>query len=205
MIVSAEHLSVAFDGRQLFSDLTFDIAKGEKMVFSGESGSGKTTLLNILTGIEQHYHGEVRIFGQKPVRENIHHIRSQIAWLPQEVPAHPGTTEEMLFMPFQFKQNKHLRPDIEKVNALLFRLGLSPAILSKQVKSISGGEKQRIALALCLLLERPLLLLDEPTSALDETSIKKVTSLLFEKKGMTVVSTSHNITWINTCDQQIAL
>jgi len=205
MIASAEHLSLSFNGKQLFHSLTFNVKKGEKVVFSGESGSGKTTLLNMLTGIEQHYSGELRIFGQKPARENIHHIRSQLAWLPQELPTPAGTTEEMLLMPFEFKQNKYLRPGKTKINDLLDALGLSPAILNRQVKNISGGEKQRAALVLCLLLERPLLLLDEPTSALDEASIKKVMSLLLEKKGLTVISTSHNVTWIKRCDQQIAL
>ncbi|HKL37761.1 MAG TPA: ATP-binding cassette domain-containing protein, partial [Bacteroidales bacterium] len=80
-------------------------------------------------------------------------------------------------------------------------LGLSESILKKNLDEISGGQKQRLAIASAVLLDKALLILDEPTSSLDGKSIQKAADLIFPQKDLTVLSTSHNKWWIEQSDK----
>jgi ABC-type multidrug transport system ATPase subunit len=202
-IIDIQDLNIAFDKQFLYQNFSFKLEKGKKVVIAGGSGTGKTTMLNILLGFEKNYSGNIKIFNRSLNENNINYIRSQIAWLPQEFSLPLATAKELLLKPFEFKHNNNLTPSAEDIDKTLRQTGLDRAILNKPVKNISGGQKQRLAIASCTMLNRPLLFLDEPTSNLDPISIKKIMDYLFEQHDLTILSTSHNPIWIERCDQVI--
>ena len=103
-----------------------------------------------------------------------------------------------MLLPFQFKTHRDHRPTEAQLIAVLQRLQLPADILSQESSRISGGEKQRIALARGLLLGKKLYLLDEVTSALDVES-KQVVFEVFSDPHLTVLSVAHDPEWLERC------
>ena len=103
---------------------------------------------------------------------------------------------DALLLPFHFKAHRHAHPEEKKVEELLEQLHLAPGVLDKPCGRISGGEKQRIAIARALLLNKTIFLADEITSALDPESRQAVMDALF-RPGITLLSVSHDPAWIN--------
>jgi len=107
-------------------------------------------------------------------------------------------------LPFSYKCHSHLKPDKEKLKDTIKGLNLSESILQKTAGMISGGEKQRIAIARALLLDKEIFILDEITSALDEESISAVLEL-FSNSRYTLFSVSHEPKWIHFCTRQLVM
>ncbi|MFP4621686.1 MAG: ATP-binding cassette domain-containing protein [Bacteroidales bacterium] len=200
-MITVKNLTVRFDGKVLYGNFSMKVEKGEKVTLAGESGVGKTTFLHLLLGFLPVYEGEVFVFGKKLSPENIQFIRSNIAYIPQELYLPPNTVEESIYAPFRFKRNKEATPAREKIINTLHELNLKEEILKNSMDEISGGQKQRIAIASALLLRKPLLILDEPTSSLDSNTINKVVKRVLKQNDQTVLSTSHNQSWANHSDK----
>lgn len=109
------------------------------------------------------------------------------------------SVREALLLPFQFKSHRDHKPAEARLREVLERLRLPEDILSRNSNRISGGEKQRIALARGLLLGKRLYLLDEVTSALDEES-KRAVFDVFSDPSLTVLSVAHDPEWLERCD-----
>ncbi len=189
----------------LIEEFNLQVKKGEKVVIQGPSGSGKTTLLYLIMGFESPTQGNIFIDRYPLTARSIRVLRRKMAWLPQN-PSFPAeTVQQVINFPFTLKHNKHHTPTQDQINNLLRDLQLPISILEQPVNNISGGEKQRIGVLICLLLDRPLFLLDEPTNHLD-TDIKEVVSrLILQAPDRTVISTSHDKEWIQYCDKSITL
>lgn len=200
-MITLKDLTVKFDGKVLYRNFSMSVEKGEKVTLAGESGVGKTTLIHLLLGFLPVYQGNVYIFGKKLNPQNILYIRSNTAYVPQELFLPLSTVEEIIHTPFRFKKNKDTFPSRQKITKTLNELNLEEDILKKNLDEISGGQKQRIAIASALLLEKPLLILDEPTSALDTNTIEKVVNRVLKQNEQTVLSTSHNQNWTNHSDR----
>ena len=101
MIFSLRDVTVTFDGKSIFSPVSFDLKQGEKIAISGPSGKGKSSLFNVLLGFEHRYEGEV-LFDGKPLSPTvIQEIRKKVGWLPQEINALPvQTVREFIYNPF---------------------------------------------------------------------------------------------------------
>lgn len=204
-MIQIKNLNISFKQEQIFKDFSLQLAKGGKLAITGESGKGKSTLLNLLAGFISDFKGEVIIDNKLLSTDNIDEIRKSIAWLPQDISFKISTVNELLFVPFDFAQNKKLRPSMDKVKEILETFGLPQDILKKKVKEISGGQKQRIILASLLLMDKALILLDEPTSALDKRIKKKVSDYILSQKHLTVIAATHDQEWVNQSDQILHL
>jgi putative ABC transport system ATP-binding protein len=130
--------------------------------------------------------------------------RTSIAYIGQEPFLGDGTVEDALLLPFNFKANSMHRPSRSTLIDTLELIGLPDAILSSTTDTISGGEKQRIAVARSLLLNKSVFCIDEVTSALDLDSAEKITSL-FRNKPATILSVSHDSRWFNIADRYIEI
>lgn len=195
-MIKAKNISKSFGENNLFSNLNFEIATGDKVCITADSGKGKSTLLKILLGLESIDAGEISINNLVLNEENIDSIRKLIAWFPQELAIHLQNGEELIEI---------LTIEPEKFINNLNKLGLQEKLLKQSFQNISGGQKQRMLIAACLSLEKPILILDEPTSALDKNSIHQLIDTIQSIKDLTVISVSHNLDWINSCNKLIQL
>lgn len=200
-----EGVGVGFNGNILFDNFNSFIAKGDKSVFFSPSGSGKTTLLNMIMGFCFPDRGRVSVDGANVSPGSISIIRRKVSWLPQNVNIFGNSiVREALESPFKFSFNKGLNSS-SLINEYLGELGLSVKILDSRMKDLSGGEKQRVFLAICRLLQRPIIALDEPTSALDNESKKKAVQFILSDEGTTVISASHDTFWLDACNNIIEI
>jgi polar amino acid transport system ATP-binding protein/putative ABC transport system ATP-binding protein len=95
--------------------------------------------------------------------------------------------------------------NVQLVEEYLLKLGLEKDFISKDFSKISIGEKQRIIISICLSLDKEIILIDEPTSSLDVGSIKLLTDTIKSLNGKTIISASHNQTWLDSTDKIISL
>jgi ABC-type iron transport system FetAB ATPase subunit len=137
----------------------------------------------------------VRFRGQPLVPSLLKPLRRETAVVFQEPVLNGQTVREFLLQPFFYKQNRDMLPSAERIASELAIVGLGQIELEGPVKTLSGGEKQRLALVGALLLDRPVLILDEVTSALDRSYRDRVQETLFEREA-TVIAVSHNAGWI---------
>lgn len=198
-MIRCENLSLKIKEHVICKDLCFHLKQGESLCFSGESGKGKTSLLKMIMGILIPNSGKLTINGLELSSANLNEIRNQIAWLPQNINLPVNSTNELIhFLNFN-KQN------IEIFTSCCDKLGVRKVGKLKAFNEISGGERQRILIATCLSMNKPILCLDEPTSALDNHSIDLLIDLLNNFNKLTILSTSHNSKWIKHCNRNISL
>ncbi|MCW8330968.1 ABC transporter ATP-binding protein [Photobacterium sp. SDRW27] len=201
-VLALRELGSGFESSEQYF-LTCTIKQGEHLAIFGPSGCGKTSLLQVLAGLRPPANGSFSWQGKPIDAESLSWWRQQFCYLPQQPVMGADSLGEALRLPWQLKAAKLPVPDDQQCQAVLDRLSLSHP-LDKQVSQLSGGEKQRLAIARALLMERPLWLLDEPTSALDPDSRNQVIALLSELP-MTSVSVSHDPVWLQACHYQHAM
>ncbi len=203
-MISFDHVSVEYDGIRLLNDVTFSIERGEKVVLYGKSGSGKSTVLLTLIGARELSKGTIYFEGEPVNSANISRVRRSTAFVMQEPELGAPTVYESLMLPFTFDSNKKEKPSVQRIEKILMNLHLTPEILEKSTDIISGGEKQRVAIARSLLLEKEIYVLDEVTSALDPQS-KKALLDLFTNSPYTIISVSHDPQWFGICTKAIKI
>lgn len=195
MVLELDGVVAGYPGRPVFAGLDLRLDRGELMAVTGESGTGKSTLLSLAGGLVDPTAGTVRI-GQRSWLGLDRSARAALrrVWVAA-VPQRPSVVESLTV-----RENLRLTVSVrgislseEEVVDTADRLGLT-ALLDQAVHLMSGGERQRVALARCLVSGAPLLLLDEPTSQQDEASAARVIAVLQEEAdaGRAVLSASHD-------------
>jgi ABC-type multidrug transport system ATPase subunit len=197
-MIEFNDISLSFGDKLLFDHFFASVPQEAKCAISGGSGAGKSTLLKLILGYALPDSGRVLINGLPMDEKSVHALRADIAFIPQniDIPAADGMELLALMGAVQLRKQVH---------QYLVKLGLEPAILDKSFSKISGGEKQRLIIASVLSLNKKILLMDEPTSALDGNSIRQLLDVVDELEQTTVLSTTHNQTWMAGADQVIAL
>jgi putative ABC transport system ATP-binding protein len=197
-MIEFNDISLSFGDKLLFDHFFSSVPQGATCAISGVSGAGKSTLLKLILGYALPDSGRVLINGLPMDEKSVHALRADIAFVPQNIDIPAADGMELLALMGAVKLRK-------QVHQYLVKLGLEPAILGKNFSKISGGEKQRLIIAGVLSLNKKILLMDEPTSALDGNSIRQLLDVVDELEQTTVLSTTHNQTWMAGADQVIAL
>ncbi|WP_198517297.1 ABC transporter ATP-binding protein [Vibrio sp. HA2012] len=201
--VEIKNFSLSKDGSPILKQINLSVAVSECVAILGKSGSGKTTLLNMIAGVEENdYTGEIRVFGKVP--EHKKHD-PHVGWLPQGLGdnLNPHMTVEQHLQEAIIllnKDSKHKTDFIsESISELMLSLDISKDILFRYSKNLSGGEIQRVLLALVLIGKPKLLLLDEPTASLDEYTKSVITQTLRKiKKDTTLILVTHDSKFANS-------
>ena len=185
-VLSVEGLSKQFDGQVLFSDVNFEIKRGEHVAVIGDNGTGKTTLLKILNQVQAADSGSFTL-GAKV----------QIGYYDQE--HHVLHDEKTIF--------EEISDDYPSLNNTQIRNTLAAFQFTgdevfQEIRSLSGGEKGRVSLAKLMLSEANFLILDEPTNHLDITSKEILEEALNNYSG-TVLYVSHDRYFINRTASRI--
>lgn len=149
----------------------------------GESGSGKTTLLRLLNNLISPDEGSIFYKGRNIEDIDPIQLRREVVMLPQNPTVFSGSVKDNLLIGLEFAEKDKVR---DEVLSEILRSAQLDKPLSTIASTLSGGEKQRLALARIMLLEPEVILLDEPTSALDEGTEERVIESVVEfVKGKT--------------------
>ncbi len=178
------------------------LKRGELVAIVGASGSGKSSLIRAILGFVPIASGEMFVNG---VSMRTSEIRKHTAYLPQDLSFPCEWVSEVLDMPFSFKNNREKKVTVESWRDSFGKLGLDNDIMDKRLNEISGGQRQRMMVALCSLLDKELVILDEPTSALDAASVDLVIRYIKDMalRGKTVISVTHDKNFASACDRVI--
>lgn len=194
-MIQLQNVSLRFDNQQLFSNLSVDVPDGGRLMIMGGSGSGKTTLLRMLLGFVVPDSGNVFIDGEKLSLNNVWKVRQKMAYVSQEMQIGRGNAEKFIKEVFNYRNNRHIPYDREKVLGLLADFHLDSGIMQKDLEELSGGELQRFAIIVTLLLKRQIYLLDEVTSALDQPLKELIVNYFSGLKDKTLIISSHDSVW----------
>ncbi|MBZ0283826.1 MAG: ABC transporter ATP-binding protein [Anaerolineae bacterium] len=192
-MIIAKNLTKRYGKITALNNVSFTIEAGEAVALWGANGAGKTTTLRCLLGV-QGFEGELTVNGIN-VSRNGKAARAAIGYVPQEAAFYDMTVLETLRFYARLKKT-----DPQRVNDVLEQVQLT-AHGSKRVNMLSGGMKQRLALAVALLADPPVLVLDEPTANLDVKAQRDFihTVQMLNQSGKTIVFSSHRL------DEVIAL
>ena len=200
-IISVSRVTKRFGNLTAVDDLSFSVQTGEAVAFWGANGAGKTTALRCLLGLMP-FEGKIAVAGID-VQAQAKAARRLMGFVPQELNFHDDmTVSETLTFYARLKKV----PSGTDFSPLLDRLNLLPHI-TKPVGDLSGGLKQRLALALALLADPPILVLDEPTANLDISAREDFLNLLHEFKisGKTLIFSSHRLEEVTALADRVLL
>ncbi|MDY5997797.1 MAG: ABC transporter ATP-binding protein [Erysipelotrichaceae bacterium] len=204
--IAIKNLSFQYEERKIIDDLSLSIKKGEKIAFVGESGSGKSTLIKILLGLLKYNQGEVRLGDKELSGICLNDLYDRVSYLSQDAPVFDGTIKENLVFEKKVLEEQMLDALSEvQLSHLVENLaeGLNPEIGEKGT-CLSGGEKQRLALARLWFEDSELVILDEATSAMDNLTEENVMKSVMQKmEDKTVIAIAHRLNSIAGFDRII--
>jgi ABC-2 type transport system ATP-binding protein len=198
--VRVEGLRKAYAGREILAGISFDVRRGELFALLGPNGAGKTTTVEILEGYRRPDGGTARVLGMDPGRD-ARRLRPRIGLMLQEGGIDNRTTpREVLRLFARFYR------DPEDPDRLLEAVDLG-AVARTRYRRLSGGEKQRLALALALLGRPEVLVLDEPTAGMDpaakQATRERIAAL--RAAGTTIVLTTHELGDVERLADRVAV
>jgi ABC-type Mn2+/Zn2+ transport system ATPase subunit len=195
-ILSLRDVCFSFEARPILGNVDLDIAAGSFTSIVGHNGSGKTTLLRIILGVLKPSFGSVS-FGETGGRG----VASAIGYVSQ------GAIDTRL--PLNVTEAVQIglvgKKDGMRVPDALRSVGIS-GLADKRYRELSGGQKQKVQIARCLIRDPLLLLLDEPTSFLDENSEQEFMRLigrLHKERGIAVIMVSHDRALVNSHSDRV--
>ena len=189
VVVEVKDLVKRYGKMEALRGVTFKVYKGEIFGLLGPNGAGKSTLMSIIAGIRKPTSGEVRVFGDNPLKPE---VKSRVSYCPEEplIYTHLTGLEHLMFYAGLYDiPSKEAR---RRAKILLERVGLAN-VGKKYVSKYSHGMRKRLAIAASLINDPDLLLLDEPTVGLDPRIRREIWNLILElkRKGKTVILATH--------------
>jgi ABC-type multidrug transport system ATPase subunit len=200
-ILSVKSLTKKYGRLTVLDEVSFSVGPGSIVALLGANGAGKTTTFKCILGMTD-FRGQIEVAG-KSVAKAGKEVRALVGYLPQT----PGfSDDDTCFQALRFLADlrgvsvSRIGPLLEKVNLVAQR--------DVRIRELSGGMRQRLALAAALLSDPPLLLLDEPTANLDAQSREELHALLAQlrQEGRTVILSTHFVEHVaDLCDRVILL
>lgn len=194
---------------EVLRSLSFEVKEGQRVAIVGASGAGKSTVASLVLRFYDPTSGEISFDGVPATAIPLKELRSQIAYVPQEVLLFGGSIAENIRYGKLTATDEEIQEAALKANALEF-ISSFPAgfdtLVGERGIQLSGGQRQRIAIARAILKNPKLLLLDEATSALDAESERVVQEALEElMKDRTSIIIAHRLSTVRKADKIIVL
>lgn len=208
MDISIQDLIFAYDEKIILQHLSFSIKKGEKVAFVGESGSGKSTLIKIFAGLLKSERGSI-LYGNTELKDiYLESYYEHLTYISQDTPIFDGTIRENLMFGEEKTEEEILKVlNCVQLQELISNLeyGIDTKI-GERGSNLSGGEKQRLALARLWFEDRDIIIFDEATSALDNLTEELVMKEVLQVcKDKTVITIVHRLNTIKEYDKIIVL
>lgn len=205
-IIEVKNLKKNYGDREILKDISFFIEKGEIISIIGESGAGKSTLMRCINGLEAINSGSIKFYDTditKLREKERNSIKKQMAYVFQDLNIIDNMyVIENVLIPFlnrknfiQVLLNRFSRAEYERALYCLEKVGIGKLAYTK-AKYLSGGEKQRVAIARSIAPNVDLILADEPISSLDEKNsfqIMEIFKRINTKKNKTIILNLHNV------------
>ena len=198
-MLRANQLTISRQGNTLLDNVSCDIDTNQLVALVGHNGSGKSTLIKALAGEMASSNGDVTLDERSISDYGSKELARQMAYLPQQLPEAAGFTVRELVMLGRYPHQKWLQKptqiDKEKVSQAL-KLTQTEAFADRITATLSGGERARAWLAMCLAQDTRYLLLDEPLAALDmhyQIEVIQLIRRLVDEQGLSVVIIIHDI------------
>lgn len=192
-------------GKDIYRDLSINIAPGEKLALVGASGSGKSTFVKLLQRLYNVTSGEIRIAGQDISKVTLESLRQAVSLVPQDPVLFHRSLSDNIAYGRPGASFDDIVAAAKKAYAHDFIMTLSKGydtLVGERGVKLSGGERQRVAIARAILANSPILILDEATSSLDSISehyIQKALEALM--KGRTTITIAHRLSTIQKADR----
>ena len=196
--IQFENVSLHMKDRDILHNISGSFPKGRITTLVGPSGAGKTTILKLCNGLISPSSGNIYIEGEAIYTIDPLVLRKKCGIVLQNAPIIRGTVFDNLALPRQL-HNEHLSK--EEAVELLDDVHLDASFLLREATELSGGQKQKLAIARTLVNKPTILLLDEITSALDPKSTHEIEQLILtinNKYGVSIVWITHNMTQART-------
>ena len=203
-MIEVSHLTKKYGHRLAVEDVSFAVADGGICGLLGPNGAGKSTIMNILTGYLSATSGQVTVAGH-PLPEEADAAKKCVGYLPEQPPLYPEmTVQEYLDFAAELKGVKKAERK-EQVRSAARRTGLEK-VLSRLIRSLSKGYRQRVGIAQALLGSPKLIILDEPTVGLDPAQVIEIRKLIRELgQAHTVILSSHILSEVQAVCQQVLI
>ena len=200
-IINIDNICKNYKTLKALDNLSIEIKKGELFGLLGVNGAGKTTLIKILCGLTKKTSGSVLINGFN-IDSDIDKIKEIIDISPQETAiAENLTVKENL----EFFANIYNNCDLDYINKIINTFSLT-SVLTKRAKTLSGGFKRRLSIAIALISKPTILFLDEPTLGLDVFARRELWGIINKLKNkITIILTSHYLDEIESLCDRVAI
>ncbi|MBP8815194.1 MAG: amino acid ABC transporter ATP-binding protein [Desulfobulbus sp.] len=196
-MIRLDTINKSFGAFRALTNVSLEIAAGEKVVILGPSGSGKSTLLRTINRLESIDSGTIVVDGHNLYApgEDINRIRMEVGMVFQSFNLfrHKTVLENLTLAPIRLKRLDRARAEAIAL-ALLDKVGMRDRAGHYPIQ-LSGGQQQRVAIARALAMEPKIMLFDEPTSALDPEMINEVLEVMvtLAREGMTMAVVTHEM------------
>lgn len=208
--ITFDHVSFSYKGRdRTLDDISFEVEPGQSVAVVGPTGAGKSTLISLLPRFYDPAGGRILIDGVDVRDVTLESLRTQISLVLQEPLLFTGTIEDNIAYGRHGATKEDVREAAKAANAHDFIMklpGKYRAKLGERGAKISGGERQRIAVARAFLKDAPILILDEPTSSIDSRTEAVILEALGRlMQGRTTFMIAHRLSTVHNADQILVI
>ena len=194
-MLEVRNLTAIRDERELFTDLSFTVSRGELVQIEGRNGTGKTTLLRMITGLGEQDEGDI-LWNQEKIQQQREEFHQELLFLGH----HTGVKRELTaYENLRFYLVMHRQqPQQSAIYDALMKVGLAGRE-DVPVGQLSAGQQRRVALARLWLSHQTLWILDEPLTAIDKQGVKVLEALFLQhvEQGGMVILTTHQDMFID--------